>query len=141
MARREFTKATKRAALARSGGRCEAVGAWYNLAPGCRCNAPLAAGVEFDHIVLDANSHDNSLENCAAVCIPCHRFKSAKIDTPKAAKTLRQQDKARGIARPKQQIRSRGFPAPDKPERITKQSLPPRQIYGLWPASSNREGD
>lgn len=141
MARCEFTKATKRAALARSEGRCEAVGAWYDLEPGCRCNAPLAAGVEFDHIDLDANSHDNSLENCAAICIPCHRFKSAKVDTPKAAKTLRQQDKARGVARPKQQIPGRGFPAPDKPERITKQPLPPRAMFRLWPASSNREGD
>lgn len=141
MARREFTKATKRAALARSEGRCEALGAWYNLESGCRCNAPLAAGVEFDHIDLDANSHDNSLENCAAVCVPCHKFKTAKIDTPKAAKTLRQQDKARGIARPKQQIRSKGFPSPDKPARITKQQLPRRPLYATWPASSNREGD
>jgi len=141
MARREFTKATKRAALTRSGGRCEAVGAWYNLAPGCRCNAPLAAGVEFDHIDLDANSHDNSLENCAAVCIPCHKFKTAKIDTPKAAKTLRQQDKARGIARPKQQIRSAPFPKPDKPERITKQLPPRRPLYATWAAGMNSEGD
>jgi len=137
MARREFTKATKRAALARSEGRCEAVGAWYNLEPGCRCNAPLAAGVEFDHIDLDANSHDNSLENCAAVCVPCHKFKTAKIDTPKAAKTLRQQDKARGIARPKQQIRSAPFPKPDKPARITKQQPPRRPLYATWPAGKS----
>lgn len=129
MARREFTKATKRAALTRSEGRCEAVGAWYNLAPGCRCNAPLAAGVEFDHIDLDANSHDNSLENCAAVCIPCHRFKSAKIDTPKAAKTLRQQDKDRGISRPKQSIRSAGFQK--APAKEPKQQLARRPLYAV----------
>lgn len=135
MSRHEFTKATKRAALARSEGRCEAVGAWYNLAPGCRCNAPLAAGVEFDHIDLDANSHDNSLENCAAVCIPCHRFKSANIDTPKAAKTLRQQDKARGVSRPKQSIPSR----PKAPAKQPKQQ-PPNQslIYRMWQAGQAR---
>lgn len=109
MARKEFTKSTKRAALARSGGLCEAVGAWYNHAPGHRCNAPLSAGVNFDHIDLDANSKDNSLENCAAVCLPCHAFKTAKIDTPKAAKTLRQQDKAKGITRPKGNLQSKGF--------------------------------
>lgn len=97
MSRREFTKATKRAALERSGLLCEAVGAWYGLEPGQRCNAPLGYGVEFDHIDLDANSKDNSLENCAAVCPKCHGFKTRHHDIPVAAKTLRQQDKARGI--------------------------------------------
>jgi len=97
MSRAEFTKATKREALKRAGGICEAVGAWYGLADGERCHIPLNHGVDFDHIILDANSKDNSLENCAAVCIPCHRYKTAKHDTPLAAKTRRQQDKANGI--------------------------------------------
>ena len=56
-------------------------------------------GAQFDHIILDANSKDNSLENCAAVCPQCHKFKSRHYDTPLAAKTLRQQDKNRGIKR------------------------------------------
>jgi 5-methylcytosine-specific restriction endonuclease McrA len=97
MNRREFSKQTKRDALKRSGGLCEAIGSLYGLQPTQRCNAPLAYGVEFDHVILDANSKDNSLENCAAVCIKCHRWKSANHDTPMAAKTVRQQDKARGI--------------------------------------------
>lgn len=101
MSRHEFTKPTKREALRRSGMLCEAVGTWYGLDAGKRCNAPLSAGVEFDHIDLDANSCDNSLSNCAAVCVPCHRFKTAKHDIPVAAKTLRQQDKALGIRKPK----------------------------------------
>jgi hypothetical protein len=100
MARREFTKPTRREALKRSGLRCEGIGQWYGHPAGHRCNADLGEGVQFDHIDLDANSKDNSLENCAAVCIPCHRFKTAKIDQPKAAKTLRQQDKALGIRKP-----------------------------------------
>jgi 5-methylcytosine-specific restriction endonuclease McrA len=95
--RREFSKQTKREALQRSGQKCEAVGAMYGLAAAQRCNAPLSYGVEFDHIVLDANSKDNSLENCAAVCIRCHKWKSANHDTPIAAKTVRQRDKALGI--------------------------------------------
>lgn len=95
--RNEFSKPTKREALKRSGGKCEAVGEWYGLSKGQRCNAPLSYGVEFDHIDLDANSHDNSLENCAAVCPKCHDWKTRNHDTPKAAKTLRQQDKALGI--------------------------------------------
>lgn len=101
MARREFTKATKRLAWERSGGRCEGEGQLYGLPKGLRCDASLGAGVEYDHIDLDANSKDNSLENCAAVCPACHRYKTSKIDVPKAAKTKRQQDKNRGIRKPK----------------------------------------
>ena len=99
MSRREFTKATKREALKRSEKRCEAVGPWYGLDEGQRCNAPLGYGVEFDHIDLDANSKDNSLSNCAAVCLKCHDFKTRFRDIPLAAKTLRQQDKNAGIRR------------------------------------------
>lgn len=109
MSRAEFSKATKRAALKRSGKLCEAVGTPYGREPGKRCGWPLSFGVEFDHINLEANSHDNSLENCAAVCIPCHRYKTAKHDTPTAAKTLRQQDKNNGI-RKTPKLRGRGFP-------------------------------
>jgi hypothetical protein len=107
MSRKEFSKATKRAANERAKDRCEAVGLWYGLLPGQRCNAPLGKGRHHDHINMEANSHDNSLENCAAVCIPCHAYKTAKIDIPKAAKTLRTQDKHTGITRPKQTIQQR----------------------------------
>lgn len=109
MSRREFTKATKRDALKRSGMLCEAVGGWYGLPEGLRCNARLGFGVEFDHIDLDANSKDNSLSNCAAICIACHKFKTQRHDIPIAAKTLRQQDKDRGITKPKYRWPSRPF--------------------------------
>lgn len=104
--RAEFSKVTKREALARSNGHCEGVGTMYGFEPGKRCNMPLNNGVEFDHIILDANSRDSSLTNCAAVCPACHRWKSAKHDTPLAAKTVRQQDKASGVSKP------RGFRRP-----------------------------
>jgi 5-methylcytosine-specific restriction endonuclease McrA len=97
MSRSEFSKPTKRDALKRSGGLCEAIGSLYGLQPTQRCNGPLAYGVEFDHVILDANSKDNSLENCAAVCVKCHKFKTTKHDTPLAAKTVRQRDKNDGI--------------------------------------------
>jgi len=97
MSRTEFDKPTKRAAVKRAAGKCEAVGAMYGLLPGVRCNGPINGGFDFDHIILEANSHDNSLENCAVVCRPCHRFKTTRHDTPLAAKTLRQQDKHLGI--------------------------------------------
>lgn len=108
MSRNEFTKPTKRFALKRAGGFCEAWGSMYGLGKGVKCGAPLSRGVQFDHIILDANSHDNSLENCAAVCLVCHGIKTSKYDTPLAAKTLRQQDKANGI-KPKSRMQSRGF--------------------------------
>jgi hypothetical protein len=101
MSRAEFRAKTKREALRRSEGLCEALGEWYGLAPRQRCNAPLSFGVNFDHIILDANSKDNSLENCAAVCVRCHAWKTANKDIPLAAKTQRQQDKARGIKKNK----------------------------------------
>ena len=101
MSRAEFTKATKRAARERAKGFCEARGERYGFLPDMRCGMPFGHSVEFDHIILDANSHDNSLRNCACVCIPCHRWKTRYVDPPLAAKTLRQQDKHRGIKRPK----------------------------------------
>jgi 5-methylcytosine-specific restriction endonuclease McrA len=95
-----FSKAIKRAALLRSGKQCEAIGPMYGLPEGKRCCAPLDRGFDFDHIILWANSRDSTLENCATVCRQCHKHKSANHDTPLAAKTLRQQDKASGIKKP-----------------------------------------
>jgi cytochrome c553 len=128
MPRREFTKQTKRDALRRSGLRCESIGEWYGHAPGHRCNADLSKGVQYDHIDLDANSKDNSLGNCAAVCIACHRWKTAKVDVPKAAKTLRQQDKDHGIEGRKQPIPSRN--TLQRGKRASKPPLPPRALFG-----------
>ena len=99
---RYFDKPTKRAALQRSQGKCEADGPLYGLAEGQRCSIPLGCGVEFDHYILWANSRDSSLDNCRAVCPRCHAYKSQKHDTPKAAKTVRQRDKNDGIKRNKQ---------------------------------------
>lgn len=94
---RTFSKEVKRAALERSGKRCEATGQLYGLPDATRCQADLGYGVEFDHHILWANSRDSSLDNCLAVCPRCHRFKTARHDVPKAAKTVRQRDKHSGI--------------------------------------------
>lgn len=107
--RNEFTKPTKRAALKRSGGLCEASGPRYGLPPGKRCEATLSKGVIFDHDDPDANSKDNSLENCRAICLICNRYKTDKTDIPAIAKTLRQQDKANGITGPKYRWAKRPF--------------------------------
>lgn len=88
--RMEFSTKTRKLALKRSGKRCEAVGSWYGMPDGVRCTRNLGEGVEYDHLILDANSKDSSLENCRAVCPKCHAWKTANRDTPTAAKTVRQ---------------------------------------------------
>ncbi|NTA27452.1 HNH endonuclease [Allorhizobium ampelinum] len=127
MARHEFTKKTKREALARSEMKCEAIGKVYGLDPGKRCNMPLSNGVQFDHIVADALGGDNGLDNCAAVCIKCHKIKTSANDTPKAAKTKRVSDKAKGIKAAKPPIRSPGFPSSPKAAARQPKPLPPRR--------------
>ena len=102
-----FDKPTQRAALDRAQGLCEAVGPWYGLPKGHRCNFPFERKKEFDHLIARSMGGDNSLRNLRVVCKPCHGFKTTKIDTPRAAKTVRQRDKHTGVSRPKQTIKSR----------------------------------
>lgn len=102
MTRYEFTKKTKREALQRSGGKCEAIGEVYGLEPEQRCNAFLSYGVEFDHYPIPAGVKDsNDLENCVAVCSVCHKFKTRTYDIPMQAKDKRIRDKHAGITKPK----------------------------------------
>lgn len=96
MSRMEFTKETKRSALKRAKNRCEAIGKMFGLPAGQRCSMPLATGVRFEHINPDANSRDNSLENAAAVCPACWRWKTDNYDKPLIAKTDRQKDRFDG---------------------------------------------
>lgn len=100
MSRREFSNPTKRAAYARSGGKCEC-----HLMPHVFetfCGLPLGDGnVRYEHIDCDALSHDNSLENCAVLTIACWRYKTDKYDKPTIAKSNRVRDRARGIKRSK----------------------------------------
>ena len=97
MSRKEFGKQTRRDALDRSNGFCEASGRMYGLELSHRCNAHLSHGVEFDHIMAASNGGDNSLSNCLAVCKMCHSYKTRHFDTPRAAKIVRQQDKHKGV--------------------------------------------
>lgn len=127
--RKEFSSKTRKTALARSGRICEAVGTWYGLPAGERCRTDLAYGVQYDHVILDANSKDNSLENCAAVCPKCHGWKTRNRDIPTAAKTVAQS--LMGMkTRPKQPISSAPFAQSDKAaKRVQRPSLPPRQLF------------
>lgn len=87
---REFSRATKRDALKRSGQLCEAVGPMYGLEEGRRCNANLGYGVQFDHVIEHELGGDASLENCAAICPACHKVKTAK-----GIKAIRKADRMR----------------------------------------------
>jgi hypothetical protein len=94
--RHEFTKPTMREALERAEGLCEGV-----LSSGHRCNAGLTIGkYHFDHVIPDAIGGDNSLANCAVLCLPCHLEKTTKRDIPIIAKSKRISDKHRGIRKP-----------------------------------------
>lgn len=93
MSRVEFTNATKRDAFMRAQGRCEGL-----LPNKQRCNVKLRSGsVHYDHITPTWLSGDNSLENCAVLCLPCHRHKTGNRDVPMIAKTKRQRDRDQGI--------------------------------------------
>ena len=107
MSRLEFSRSTRRDALKRSGLLCEAVGAAYGHEPEHRCNADLGKGVEFDHELPAELGGDNSLDNCRAVCLPCHRFKTTG-DIRRIRKADRQRDKHDGTFKPS----SRGFRKP-----------------------------
>lgn len=115
--RREFSAQTKREAWERSEGLCEGI-----RPDGERCCANLRhKPYHFDHIIPDAIGHDNSLQNCAVLCVPCHEHKTRKIDVPMIAKAKRVSDRHLGIKR-KGSIRSAGFPK-RKPQRTASRPI------------------
>ena len=89
-----FTKATKLAAWRRSRGRCEGCGGL--LVPG---------KFAYDHRNPSEFSGDNSLENCACLCVGCHGTKTSKQDIPAIAKSNRIAYRAAGI-KPDRTIRA-----------------------------------
>lgn len=101
--RKDFSKATKRDALKRSGKRCEAVGAAFGFEPGQRCNADLALGVEFHHDHEAETGGDASLENCRAICIKCHRHVT-KAFIRELRHSDRVWDRHNGITKPKSKL-------------------------------------
>jgi len=105
VSRAEFTNATKRDAFVRADGRCEG-----KMPNGERCNMKLRSGeAEYDHIIAEWLTRDNSLENCQVLCVPCHKHKTGKRDVPMIAKTKRQRDQEQGIRRKKKKMGYRRF--------------------------------
>ncbi|MCF3932890.1 HNH endonuclease [Acuticoccus sp. M5D2P5] len=97
MSRREFSKPVRREMLQRSGGKCEAKGELFGLAEGVRCNADLAYGVRFEHVLPDYIGGAPTPENGAAVCPKCWRWKTDNHDRPIADKTRRVSEKRQGL--------------------------------------------
>jgi 5-methylcytosine-specific restriction protein A len=101
----EFTKATKRDAFVRAEGRCEG-----KLPNDQRCNVKLRSGeAEYDHIIAEWLTRDNSLENCQVLCRRCHKHKTGNEDVPMIAKTKRQMDREQGIRPKKKKMGYRKF--------------------------------
>jgi len=119
MTRHEFSKPTRRAALARSGGVCEASGRVYGLQPETRCTALLSYGVEFDHYPLPAHAEDSAkIDNCVACCPACHAWKTRTYDIPIEAKIKRVQ-RAHGRRpdnrKPRPKMKGPGFQKGSRP--------------------------
>ena len=111
--RHEFRKSVKQAALRRSEGICEAMGAVYGLPPGVRCTAQLSAGVDFDHYPLSAlDEGSEGLDNCVACCRACHKRKTAKYDIPMQAKGKRIRRQADPLTR---KASRKPIPSPKEP--------------------------
>jgi 5-methylcytosine-specific restriction enzyme A len=100
MSRREFSKKVRIAAWERCKGFCEGEGCGAKLFPG---------KFQFDHIIADSIGGRPELDNCEVLCTACHGEKTAKIDTPRAAKTERMRLKHLGLYPKGQKIPSRPF--------------------------------
>lgn len=133
MARTEFARKTKQKALERSGYKCEASGPDFGFEPGQRCNCSLSLGVQFDHILPDQLGGDTSLENCMALCVQCHKFKT-RSDIQRIRKSDRQRDRHTGVIRPAGKIQSAGFPATVKQSKTSRHAWAPKLNNPLYEA-------
>ena len=119
MARREFTRKIKQAALTRASGRCD------------KCKAALKSREgEVDHILPDILGGEPVLANAQVLCRVCHDEKTAE-DIRRTRKADRSRDKASGAIRPKQSIKS----APKAAKPAPKPMPPRRPLFSssrLW---------
>lgn len=110
--RREFPKAVKRDAAARSGGKCEG------------CGKRLGFGdYHYDHDLPDFLGGEPTLSNCRVLCITCHKAKTKEVDTPRIVKSRGQQDMALNIKAPSRLVGT-GFRKSAPQKRATTPSPP-----------------
>lgn len=110
--RHEFSNKVKEQAYRRAEGKCQKCGIQFDTK-----NRP-----EYDHIVMDAYSGDNSLANCQVLCKRCHAEKTGKKDIPANAKAKR-------LARARIGITNKGSLKRGKSHKTPKikKTLPPRR--------------
>src|ERR1700722_6525077 len=88
MKRVEFSKKTMLERFQYANGHCEA----------CGCKL-LTGRINYDHDNPETFSHDNSFNNCRAMCRGCHDLKTFGKDIPAVAKSNRIRAKHLGIRR------------------------------------------
>jgi 5-methylcytosine-specific restriction protein A len=122
MARKEFSKAVKVAAIKR------ATRDGVTFCEECGC---LAKSWEIDHANPDGLTGEPTLENAVLLCVPCHREKT-RADVGKIAKAKRREAAHLGV-RKEPTLKSAPMPKAEPQRKATKPlakpSLPPRQIY------------
>ncbi len=113
MARQNFSRKMRQAALARADGHCE------------KCKAVLKPREgEVDHILPDVLGGEPVLANAQVLCRVCHAEKTAD-DIRRTRAADRQRDKASGAVRPSSSLSSRTKPKPSK--ELTKVCAGPRR--------------
>lgn len=105
MARSEFSAKVRGEAALRANGRCEQ----------CGVRLPVG-GYHFDHIKPDGLGGQPTLENCAVLCLPCHKAKTFAYDNPIMQAADRQR---KSIALGIKPLRGRGFPKAERKIRRT----------------------
>lgn len=118
MARKEFSKSVKVAAIKRATKDNEVY---------CeKCGVLTKGRFEIDHIKEDFYGGEPILDNAMVLCIECHKEKTSG-GAKTMAKVRSLEAKHVGAVRPKGKIQSRGFPKKEKREQIP---LPTRRsIY------------
>ncbi len=113
MARKEFTRKIKQAAITRAAGKCE------------KCAAALKPReAEVDHVLPDILGGEPVLANAQVLCAVCHKEKTA-TDIRRTRKADKQRDKASGAIKPKGRIAS-----PPKAEKPSgKPRLLPKALF------------
>lgn len=84
--RREFPDKVKAAAFVRADGSCEG------------CGARLSVGkFHYDHTIPADLGGEPILDNCAVLCIVCHKAKTKTLDLPRITKGRRIRKREMGI--------------------------------------------
>ena len=94
------------------------------------CKRKIEAGErwEADHRPALINGGENRESKIFPVHDKCHKKRTAQ-DVAEKSKVAKIRQKHAGIRKATQKIQSRGFAKTEKPNKITKGSLPPRSLY------------